>query len=85
MKIVSTLKNTKADRETKLSNLRSAHQRIVRYKGELFRICVASLGSGVLASAEPVKFGGRNGSINLFDTSAIAKDLRKLCENRLYS
>jgi hypothetical protein len=83
MKIQSNLKNTKADRALKLANLTNAHQRRVRHNGHVYLVRVAKVGSLVIADAE--KVGVKEPLINLFDQTPLAKDLKKLCENRLYS
>jgi hypothetical protein len=83
VKIKSYLKNTKSDNAIKLSNLEMAHGRTVRYGGKTYRINVATLGKAMYISAESLQ--GKEPAVNFGDDSPIAKDLKKLCENRLYS
>ena len=82
MKIVSTLGTTKADKATKLHNLLGADKRHVRHEGITYFIRIAKVGSLLLANAER-KVGDPD--INLFGKDKLAQELRKLCENRLYS
>ncbi len=84
MTIVSELKNTKSDKAAKTANLKKAHHRIVRRMGESFRITVATVGPMVLASATCIT-DKTQPEVNLFDTAQIARDLKKLCENGLYT
>ena len=83
MKINSTLKNTKADKAVKLSNMLAANLKRIRYNGQQYLIRVAKVASMVLASAEPVQ--GVSAHVNLFDNTTIAKEMTKLVENGLYS
>jgi len=83
MKIVSTLKSSKADKETKHVNLLGANQRIVRHSGSTYLIHAAQLGDTTIAEASIVK--GSTPTINLFGKDKLAQELKKLCENRLYS
>lgn len=82
MKIVSNLKRTKADQETKATNLLGANHRRVRHSGGVYFISVAKVGGMILASAH---LGGTKDEINLFGKDKLAQELRKLCENRLYT
>lgn len=95
MNITTTLKNTKA---TKLANLLGANHRHVRHEGHFYFIRVTKLGNILLATAE-LKFVTRDPKsllkdasimqgqpeINLFGKDKVATELRKLCENRLYT
>ena len=83
VKIKSYLKNTKADNAMKLSNLLAANGRTVRYDGKTFLVKVATLNGMNFISAEAMQ--GKEPIVNFTDASDIAKDLKKLCENRLYS
>jgi hypothetical protein len=83
MKIISTLKNTKSDKQIKLANLLAANLKRIRYNGQQYLIRVAKVASMVLASAEPVQ--GISTPVNLFDNSIAAKEMKKLVENKLYS
>jgi hypothetical protein len=83
MKIVTQLKNTKADKAAKQSHLLNAHNKLVRYAGQSYRIIVAKVGTLLLADAENMV--GYSPRINLFGTDTSAKDIRKLCEQGLYS
>ena len=84
MKITTTLKNNKADNAKKKSALLAAHNKIVHYNGNIYRIIIAKIGSLVLANAEAIK-GVNVPLINLFDKSTAAKELKKLVENGLVS
>ena len=83
MKIVSTLKNTKADKAAKQTNLINAHNRTIRYGGNTYKIIVASLCGLTLADVENMQ--GNAPLINIFGDDTAAKDIRKLIENKLYS
>ena len=83
MKIVSTLKSTKADTELKHNRIISANRRSVRYEGETYQITSARIGKEIVASATPFKSNGD--TINLFDKSIRAREIRKLVENNLFS
>jgi len=83
VKIKSYLKNTKADNATKKSNLLMANNRTVRYDGKTFLVHVATLNGKNVISAEAMT--GKVAIVNFTDDSDVAKDLKKLCENRLYS
>lgn len=83
VKIKSYFKNTKADNTMKKSNLMAANGRTVRYNGKTFLVCVADIGGSTVISAEAMQ--GKEPIINFGDKTDIAKDLKKLCENRLYS
>lgn len=83
MKIVTTLKNTKADKAAKQSHFTNAHNKLVRYAGQSYRIIVAKVGPLLLAEAENMV--GTSPRINLFGTDTAAKDIRKLCEQGIYS
>jgi hypothetical protein len=86
MKITSELGNTKADKATKLANLMNANHRTVRHDGKMYFITVAKVGNLILADAcadlSPLS---DEPTINLFGTDTLAKELKKLCENRLYT
>ena len=84
MKIVSSLKNNKADNQKKQAALLAAHNKTVHYGGNLYRIIIAKVGSLILANAEAVK-GVNTPLINLFDKTTVAKDLKKMVENGLAS
>ena len=82
MKIISNLGNTKADKATKLANLLGANHRSVRHNGRIYFISVAKVGTMILAFAT---IGGKASEFSLFANTPLAKDLKKLCENRLYT
>jgi hypothetical protein len=83
MKIVSELGNTKADKATKLHNLHGANGRHVRHNGISYFMKVVQVGSLTIASAYLPRLG--QPPVNLFGDDTLAKELKKLCENRLYS
>lgn len=83
MKIISTLKNTKTDAALKRSRILAANKRTVRYEGETYQVTSAALGDEIVASAAPFK--GASHSVNLFDKSTRAREIRKLVENNLFS
>ena len=83
MKIVSTLGTTKADKATKLHNLIGANGRHVRHEGISYFMKVVQVGPLTIASAYLPRLG--QPPINLADKTKLAQELRKLCENRLYS
>ena len=86
MKIISHLPpaNLKAGREARLSALLAANNRRVRYKGGVYLIYTVSLHGEVLANAQAV--GVKNAPlINLNDPSGIARDLKQLVTNRLFT
>lgn len=83
MKIVSNLKNNKADNETKRQNLIGANGKIARYAGKLWKLTVTVLNGNILASAECMT--GTLPAIDLNDKGTVAQDLLKLAKNRLYS
>ena len=84
VKIKSYLKNNKADNAMKQSNLLAAHGHTVRYLGKTYFIRAVEVGGSPVVSAEAMQ--GKEPIINLFtDKTDIASDLKKLCENRLYS
>ena len=82
VKIVSYFKNTKADNDMKKSNLMAANGRTVRYDGKTYLVRVATISDCTLVSAESMQ--GKE-IINFDGKTQIAKDMKKLCENRLYS
>jgi hemin uptake protein HemP len=82
MKINTTLKNTKADKATKHTNLIGAHKRYVRHSGKVYLMTVLQVGPLTLGTATNVL---TKEEINISDKSTVAQDIRKLCENRLYS
>lgn len=82
MKIVSTLKNNKADNETKRQNLIGANGRKARYGGKLWKLTVQPVGESILASAECMT---GNEIVDMTGKGTVAQDLLKLAKNRLYS
>jgi hypothetical protein len=82
MSITSSLGNTKADKAKKLANLLGAHHRSVRHQGQVYYIEIQKVGSMVLGSGTETT---TKAVINLMDKTTVAKELKKLCENRLYS
>ena len=83
MKIVSELKNNKADNAIKRQNLIGANGRTVRYGGKLWKMVVTVLNGNILASAECMT--GTETVDLTHDTRTVAQDLLKLAKNRLYS
>ena len=86
MKIISHLppSNLKAGKDARLSALLAAHNRRVRYKGGVYLITVVSLGGKILADAQLVNMP-KTPLINLNDPSGIARDLKQLVTNRLFT
>jgi hypothetical protein len=85
MKITTTLKNTKADKAKKQSNLLAAHKRIVRHDNHSYLIYVQKLGPLFLANAEPMTGTDRT-LINLFDPkNKKAKEILTLCQEHIFS
>ncbi len=82
MKIATPLPNTKAGKAQKLENLRLANGRVVHYNHTTYFIRVVTIGKLVIASAT-TKIG--EAGFNLDQDNTAAKDIKKLCENRLYS
>jgi len=86
MKIVSHLPpaNLKAGKEARRDALLAANNRRVRYGGGVYLISTISLGGNILASAQAI--GVKNAPvINLNDTAGIARDLKQLVVNRLFT
>ena len=86
MKIISHLppSNLKAGRDARLSALLAAHNRRVRYKGGVYLITVVSLGGKILADAQEVGIP-KAPLIDLNGTAGIARDLKQLVTNRLFT
>lgn len=82
MKIVSLLKNNKADNEIKRQNLIGANGKIARYAGKLWKLTVQPVGETILASAECMT--GKE-TVDMNGKGTLAQDLLKLAKNRLYS
>jgi hypothetical protein len=86
MKIESTLppSNLKAGIEARRQALIAANGRRVRYRGGVYIIHTVVLSGNVLADAQAV--GVKNAPmINLHDTNGIARDLKQLVVNRLFT
>lgn len=86
MKIVSALppSNRKAGEDARRAALLAANGHRIRYKGGVYLITSVKLGGKVLASAEEV--GVKNAPIiDLHDTAGIARDLKQLAHNRLFT
>lgn len=63
--------------------LLKAHNKLVRFGGQMYRIIACQLGGRILADAEPVAGGDR---INLVKTrSTLGKNLRNLVDMGLVS
>ena len=82
MKITTTLGNTKADKATKLANLLGANHRHVRHSGHIYFIQVQKVGPLMLGMGTDIN---HKTEVNLFGKDTLAKELKKLCENRLYT
>jgi len=83
MKIVSTLKNNGKDNAIKRQNLIGANGKTARYGGKTWKFTVATVGTIILATAEPMT--GNEPAIDLNGKGTAAQDLLKLAKNRLYS
>ena len=86
MKIVSTLppSNIKAGIEARRQALIAANGRRVRYRGNVYLIHTVVLGGNILADAQAV--GVKNQPvINLNETNGVARDLKQLVTNRLFT
>ena len=60
-----------------------ANGRTVKHEGQLYFIRATTLGSTILAAAEPIPQGGA--LIDIFDKTPTARAIRKLIESRLVS
>lgn len=86
MKIISHLPaaNLKAGKEARRDALIAANGRRVRYHGDVYMIYTVSLGGNILANAQVV--GVKNAPlIDLNATAGIARDLKQLVTNRLFT
>jgi hypothetical protein len=86
MKIESTLppSNLKAGIEARRKALIAANGRRVRYRGNVYLIHTIVLGGNVLADAQAV--GVKDAPIiNLHNTDGVARDLKQLVTNRLFT
>ena len=86
MKIVSTLPpaNRKAGEDARRQALIAANGRRVRYKGGVYMIYTVTLGGKVLANAQAI--GVKDAPlIDLNDTAGVARDLKQLVTNRLFT
>ena len=86
MKIVSHLppSNLKAGKDARRDALLAANGRVVRYQGKVYRIMTVSLGGSLLANAQDISLKDAP-LINLNDNAGVARDLKQLVVNRLFS
>ena len=85
MKIISNLKNTKADKQIKQNNLLAANNRQVIYNGMRYIVHVAKVGPMTLADAEPVRINSQHQKVNLFSKTVAAQSIKNMVENGLFS